>query len=146
MSKINMKFNSKIIIFIISFFWLSNLSFAGKDTIAKNETIQLDKIYTKVDKMPSYKGGDKELVKFIVKNVTYPDSSKLNNIYGTVLISFIVNSDGKLSDYNIEKSVNKELDNEALRVLMLMPEWFPGHEKGNAVKVKMQLPIEFRLN
>ena len=146
MSKINKKINSIIIILTIAFFSLSNMSFAGNDTLHKNVDTKEEKIYTKVDKMPGFKGGDKELIKFIVSNVKYPEDSKSKSIQGTVLISFIVNSDGTLSDYNVEKSVSKELDDEALRVLMLMPEWIPGLEKGKAVKVKMQLPIEFRLN
>ena len=146
MCKINRRFNSVFIILIIAFLGLSNLSFAGKDTLTKNIDPKEEKIYTKVDKMPGFKGGDKELIKFIVNNVKYPEDSKSKSIQGTVLISFIVNSNGILSDYNVEKSVSKELDDEALRVLMLMPEWIPGLEKKKPVKVKMQLPIEFRLN
>lgn len=134
---------STLVIAIICYSNLSFVTHSLKNNIVKQ---QADKIYTKVDKMPEYKGGDKELTKFIINNITYPESSKSKSIQGKVFISFIVNTDGTLSDYNVEKSVNKELDDEALRVIKLMPVWIPGNEKGKPVKVKMQLPIEFRLN
>ncbi|OFX24885.1 MAG: hypothetical protein A2033_17910 [Bacteroidetes bacterium GWA2_31_9] len=137
---------SIISILVLAIICYSNLSLTThtlKNNIVKP---QEDKIYTKVDKMPEYKGGDKELTKFIINNITYPEGSKSKSIQGKVFISFIVNTDGTLSDYNVEKSVNKELDDEALRVIKLMPVWIAGNEKGKPVKVKMQLPIEFRLN
>lgn len=135
-----------ISILIIAFICTGKISLSNSISANNTNIPQEEKIYTKVDKMPEYKGGDKELIKFIINNVTYPEDSKSKNIQGKVFISFIVNTDGSLSDYNVEKSVNKELDDEALRVVKLMPVWIPGNEKGKPVKVKMQLPIEFRLN
>lgn len=135
-----------ISILIIAFICTGKISYSNSISVNLTNIPQEEKIYTKVDKMPEYKGGDKELIKFIINNVTYPEDSKSKNIQGKVFISFIVNTDGSLSDYNVEKSVNKELDDEALRVVKLMPVWIPGNEKGKPVKVKMQLPIEFRLN
>lgn len=107
---------------------------------------QEEPVFTVVEKMPEYKGGDKALTKYLVDNITYPENARKNGVQGTVYVTFIVEKDGKISNTKILKSVDKELDKEALRVVSAMPKWNPGMEKGKAVKVQYNLPISYKLD
>ena len=95
-----------------------------------------DSIYSVVETMPDYLGGQKELLSFLSRNIKYPTKAEENKIQGRVVIQFVVNKDG---------SVDPELDKEALRVVNSMPQWKPGMQKGEAVSVKYTIPIAFRL-
>ena len=103
-------------------------------------------VYSMVEDMPEFPGGAQGLLDFMRKNMTYPDEAKANNIQGRVMVSFVVNEDGLLSDFSIAKSANDELDNEALRMAKSMPNWKPGTKDGKPVKVRYQIPVNFRLN
>jgi len=105
-------------------------------------TSPLPYVFTKVDEMPSsvYSLND-----YIATNIRYPDSAKENNIEGRVLVKFVVNEDGSISDCRVIRSVSKVLDDEALRVLAMMPPWKPGKINGKPVKVYFTLPIVFKL-
>jgi TonB family protein len=91
--------------------------------------------------MPEYSGGTDALSKFIMENVSYPESAKQNGIEGKVYVSFTVGKNGRIKNAVVEKGVCSELDAEALRVIKLMPEWKPA----NNSEVKMILPIQFKL-
>lgn len=104
-----------------------------------------DSIYTIVETMPDYPGGQKELLSFLSRNIKYPTKAEENKIQGRVIIQFLVNKDGSVSDAKVVRSIDPELDKEALRVVNSMPKWKPGMQKGEAVSVKYTIPIVFRL-
>ena len=103
-------------------------------------------VYNIVEQMPVFPGGTQGLIEFMRKNLTYPDEAKANNIQGRVMISFVVNEDGHLSDFNVDKSASKALDEEAVRMAKSMPNWKPGVQDGKPVKVRYSIPVNFRMN
>ncbi|MDH6356853.1 M56 family metallopeptidase [Parabacteroides sp. PF5-9] len=112
----------------------------------KKETeADTDQVFTVVESMPQFPGGDQELLRFISRSIKYPRFAQEHGIQGRVVCSFIVHKSGKIKDFEIVRSVDAELDQEALRVLSLMPEWEPGRQRGKAVSVKYTVPIMFRL-
>lgn len=98
-----------------------------------------------VDKKPYFVGGDTAMHEFIQNTLRYPTQAKADSIQGVVKVSFVVGADGTLSFFKVEKSVSKELDAEALRVAQAMPRWIPGLILRRASKVKVTIPIEFKL-
>lgn len=107
-------------------------------------------VFQVVDVMPEYPGGEEAMMKFIVMNFVYPDSAKKNNIQGLVMIQFIVNEDGSISDVKAllpkEKQIGYGLEEEAIRVVSAMPNWKPGTQRGKAVKVQYVLPVNCQLS
>ena len=110
-----------------------------------DSTTQSPKVFTVVEQMPEYPGGEGALFKFIKKNITYPDSARNNDIQGRVVVGFVVNEDGSLSDVSIKKGISRDLDEEAVRVIKLLPNFKPGKQQGKPVKVAYVLPIAFKL-
>lgn len=106
---------------------------------------QEDPILTMADIMPKFPGGDKELLKFLNNTISYPQIAHENDIEGRVVISFVVEKDGSITNPEAVKSVDPSLDEEAMRVIMLSPKWTPGQDKGKAVRVKYTIPIQFSL-
>ncbi|WP_455640044.1 TonB family protein [Parabacteroides sp.] len=104
-----------------------------------------DQVFTMVEKMPEFPGGNDALIDFIAKTVQYPVSAQQSGIEGRVVCSFIVNKDGSLSEAEVIRGVEPSLDAEALRVIGEMPNWKPGTQRGQAVKVKYTVPVTFRL-
>ena len=103
------------------------------------------KVYDLVDEMPSFPGGLEELYKWIDSNVQYPAVAWENGIEGRVIVKFIVEKDGSLSDSTIIHSVHPLVDREALRLVGQMPKWNPGKRAGIPVRVRYCLPIKFKL-
>ena len=103
------------------------------------------KVYDLVDKMPSFPGGLEELYKWIDNNVQYPAVAWENGIEGRVILKFIVEKDGSLSDSTVIHSVHPMVDREALRLVGQMPKWNPGKRAGIPVRVRYCLPIKFKL-
>lgn len=97
----------------------------------------------KVEVMPEFKGGMDALIKYMGDNIKYP---KETNKEGKVLISFVIDEKGSVTNAEVLKSIDADLDKEALRVIKAMPKWNPGKDKGKNVKVKMTLPILFKLS
>lgn len=100
-------------------------------------------VYTKVDKMPEFPGGQVALVKYLSKNIKYPSKYKKEKVNGRVFVSFVIDKTGKVTQTKIVKSLNEECDKEALRVISLMPNWLPGEKDGNKVNVQFGLPVNF---
>ena len=98
------------------------------------------------DAFPLYSGGDYALIKFIQENLGYPKKAKKQEIEREVIVGFVVKSDGSLSNFEIVRSVHRILDEEALRVVKLMPKWIPEKKKRIAVRVKYRMPITFRID
>lgn len=105
-----------------------------------------DTVYEVVDQMPEFPGGDAALMQFINKHLTYPDLSEEYGIEGRVMVSFIVETDGSLSDVKVTKSLEMLLDEVARGIISQMPQWKPGIQAGKPVRVLYNLPINFRLN
>ncbi|MGL5920060.1 MAG: TonB family protein, partial [Bacteroidales bacterium] len=106
----------------------------------KNQT------FTVVEQMPQFPGGDKALQQFLRDNVKYPEAEAKKGIQGRVIVVFIINKEGKVTDPTIVRGVDPALDNEALRVINSMPLWIPGVQRGVPVNVKYTVPVNFRLD
>ena len=104
-----------------------------------------EEIFTIVDVMPQFITGEEGLGKFISEYIRYPQRAKAENIQGRILCSFIVRKDGTVSNIEIVNGLDPELDNEALRVLSMMPKWKPGKNGSETVSVKCILPIDFTI-
>lgn len=98
-----------------------------------------------IESAPEFPGGNEELMKFLSKNLVYPEKSRKKGIQGQVIIKFVVDKNGEIINESIFKSVDQLLDNEALRVVKKMPKWKPGIQDGKHVNVWCQLPIKFTL-
>ena len=121
-----------------------------KTTVVKNEAptqekTAEDEIYNVVEEIPIYLGGHEALMKYIQQNVRYPKEAQDKGIQGRVVVQFVVNKDGSISDAKVVKPVDPQLDAEALRVVNAMPNWTPGKDKGEPVRTRFTLPVSFRL-
>jgi TonB family protein len=113
------------------------------------EKIQADRegIYNRADIMPSYPGGEKELRRFIEKNIEYPQQALDNETEGTVKIGFAVDEQGNIYRPSVTTPyLGSGLEEEALRVVKLMPKWLPGQIKGKNVKTRFTLPITYQIS
>lgn len=107
-----------------------------------------EKVYSAVEQMPEFEGGNDALMSFISKHLVYPSLAKENQIQGSVFLTYVVGANGNLSDIQVRKGVygGSELDLEAIRVLKLTNgKWQPGKHNGKPVNVRMTLPIKFKL-
>ncbi len=102
-------------------------------------------IYNVIDQMPEFPGGIDKLLQFINDNMKYPSKAQMEGIQGRVIVQFIVDEDGYIMEPNIVRNVEPSLDNEALRLIKMLPQWKPGTLKGKAVKVKYTVPVAFKL-
>ena len=100
-------------------------------------------VYQVVDTMPRFQGGNDELAHYFSQNLVYPEDEKTSPVAGKVVVSFIVNEDGYVSDPAVIMPVSPGLDREAVRVVRAMPRWEPGRLDGVPVKVRMQIPVRF---
>ena len=111
-----------------------------------DEVIDDDIPFVKVEQMPSFMGGDLMTFRsWAMKQVRYPQVAWENNITGRVLLSFVIEKDGSMSNIKILQTPDESLSNEAIRIMKLSPKWTPGMQRDQAVRVKYTLPIEFRL-
>ncbi|EGN55692.1 cell envelope biogenesis protein TonB [Hallella multisaccharivorax DSM 17128] len=104
-----------------------------------------NKVFDVVEQMPSYPGGQGALMQFLQSNIKYPVVAQENGVQGRVTISFVVERDGSITDVAVARSVDPSLDREAMRVVKSMPKWIPGKQNGQAVRVKYNVPVSFRL-
>ena len=105
-----------------------------------------DIIIDVADEDPSFPGGDEALYSFITNNVTYPKKAKEIGLEGTVWVEFVVEPSGKISNVKAIRKVSPILDEEAVRVVKMLPAWNPGKQRGKAVRTRFRLPIQFQLN
>ena len=121
----------------------------GVSTKKANQTTETvttgDEVFNVVEEMPIYLGGHEALMKYIQQNVKYPKEAQEKGVQGRVLVQFVVEKDGSITDAKILKSVDPQLDAEALRVVNAMPDWTPGKQKGEPVRTRFTLPVTFRL-
>jgi TonB family protein len=104
-----------------------------------------NKIFSSVEQIPEFPGGITEFYNFLSKNIRYPGESRKKGIQGRVIISFIVEKDGELTNFKIARGVENNIDQEALRVLKMSPKWKPGFQNGLPVRVAYTVPISFTL-
>ncbi|WP_217931104.1 M56 family metallopeptidase [Bacteroides caecimuris] len=103
-------------------------------------------VFLVVEEMPDFPGGMKALMDYLSENVKYPAEAHAIGAQGRVIVSFTVKKDGSIADTKVERSVNPYLDKEAMRVIAAMPKWKPGKQRGEAVNVKLTVPVAFRLS
>lgn len=106
---------------------------------------EADKIYSLADEQPAYPGGMSAFFKYVQSDMQYPPSAKAKGIEGRVFVEYIVEKDGSISGAKILKSLNGDCDKEALRLITSSAKWTPGKIDGKAVRVKMALPLNFKL-
>ena len=98
-----------------------------------------------VEHQPSFPGGQQALIKYLKENIKYPEQAKNDSIEGRVVLTFVVETDGSITDPKVVRGVHPLLDAEALRVVKLMPKWEPGYQNGAPVRVKYNIPVTFKL-
>ena len=106
---------------------------------------QSKKVYNSVEQMPEFPGGMAEMMKFLQQNIQYPANAAKNNVEGRVILQFVVEKDGQIGEVKVVRSVDPELDAEALRVVKSMPNFIPGRQDGKPVAVWYTIPISFKL-
>lgn len=109
------------------------------------QTESSTKVYYEVDEMPSFPGGLNGLMTFLAQNMVYPVTAQENGVQGRVTVSFVVETDGSITDVEVARSVDPFLDREAMRIVKAMPKWTPGKKDGKPVRVKYTVPVVFRL-
>lgn len=103
------------------------------------------KIFTVVEEMPSFPGGEEKLFDYLRKNIKFPPVARENGIQGRVFVTFVVDKDGRVKDARILRGIGGGCDEEALRVISNMPDWKPGKQNGRSVSVQYNLPVNFTL-
>jgi protein TonB len=111
----------------------------------ESTTAQPQAIMDVPEVMPDYEGGIKAMMKFIQRNMRYPNRARQVGIEGRVFVKFVVNYEGKVVNVEIVKGISEECDKEAARVIAMMPNWRPGMQNKMPVSVRMILPINFKL-
>ena len=102
-------------------------------------------VYNAVDQMPEFPGGMPAMMEFLQTNIKYPKDAIKQNVGGRVMVMFVVETDGSLSNVRVARKVFPSLDAEAVRVVKAMPKWKPGKEKGRAVRVNFTMPVVFSI-
>ena len=132
---------------------LALLAFANPTTetadelvvVAYNEPEVSQDVYESVEQMPEFPGGQAEMMKYLAQNIQYPANAAKNNVEGRVVLQFVIEKDGRIGEVKIARSVDPELDAEALRVVKSMPNFIPGRQDGKPVAVWYTIPISFKL-
>jgi periplasmic protein TonB len=128
---------------------VSTITQEGEDLpdIPPEPTVDPDegKVFTVVEEMPSFPGGEEKLFEYLSKGIKYPAIARENNITGRVYVNFVVDKDGKIKDAKVLRGIGGGCDEEALRVVRSMPDWKPGRQNGRNVQVSYNLPVNFNL-
>ncbi len=124
----------------------ANLIAVANEQPDEDKTATDDPIYTAVEVMPMFPGGETEIYKFLSKNCSYPAKASPNNIQGRVVVQFVVEKDGSIGEVKVVRSVDPDLDKEAMRVVKSMPKFIPGKMNGQNVRCWYALPVMFQLN
>ncbi|MBD3635865.1 MAG: energy transducer TonB [Crocinitomicaceae bacterium] len=110
------------------------------------DTTKTEMVYDMPEQMPQFPGGAEAMERFISEHIKYPPTAKEKRIQGKVYVQFIVEKDGSLTDIKIRRGAHQLLDDEAIRVIKLMPKWKPGSMRGKIVRVRYTIPITFALS
>ena len=104
-----------------------------------------EQVYDYVEQMPQYPGGDNEFLKFVQSNLTYPMIAQEQGISGTVRLRFVVEKDGSIGEIKVDRSLDRNCDNEAMKAVRKSQKWIPGKQNGRAVAVWYSIPVRFEL-
>jgi protein TonB len=136
--------HSKIILFLIGvFFTVISYGQSTSKQVAISDTVP----FVKPEVLPKFPGGDEKLIEFVSTNIKYPAKAKKKGNVGTSYISFVIKKTGEVADIKTYKGIPgcASCDEEAKRVVKLMPKWIPGKQEGKAVDVQYVLPVKFSL-
>lgn len=109
------------------------------------EEVIEEEVFTIVEEMPAFPGGEAKLFEYLGKNIKYPQIAKEAGISGVVYVNFVVGAQGNITDVKVLRGIGGGCDEEAVRVVKNMPKWKPGKQRGKPVKVSYNLPIRFSL-
>lgn len=121
------------------------------DVQQKTEVVEEKKVeekpvvYTFVEQMPQFPGGEQALLEYLYANIKYPEIAKRASVEGRVIATFVVGKSGEISEVGVVKGIGAGCDEEAIKVLKSMPKWKPGRQNGLPVSVRMSVPISFKL-
>ena len=104
-----------------------------------------EEVFRSVEQMPQFPGGEAALMKYLQSHINYPPMAAENNVQGKVVVQFVVDKTGKVGEVKVVRSVDKDLDREAVRVCKSLPKFTPGRQNGQAVSVWYTLPVTFKL-
>ena len=145
----------KCLLFAISALVLLVIVFAPAGVNAQNKKVKKaqthkdtttdDKVYDVCEQMPTYEGGDAALLKYLGENLKLPEEDQERGMQGRMVVGFIVEKDGSLTNVKVLRPVDIALDAEVLRVVKGMPKWIPGRHNGQRVRVRYLLPIHICL-
>ena len=138
--KKRMKMKKVLFMSLMAIFCLTTVS-AQKTVVSQKN----DDVFDIVEQMPEYPGGMQALMEFLKENIKYPEDAQKQKVEGRVLVKFVVETDGSITNLEVVKHAFPSLDAEAVRVLSAMPKWTPGKQKGQVVRVKFVVPINFNL-
>lgn len=118
-----------------------------KNEISEGQVINTGgmEVFTVVEQMPEFPGGEDAMFKFLKDNIKYPEEARKQGISGRVFVTFVIEADGEISNIEMLREIGGGCDEEAMRVVSIMPKWEPGYQKGVAVRVQFNLPIKFTL-
>ena len=103
-------------------------------------------VYQIVEEIPQFPGGEKALMEYMAKNLTYPQEARDKGIDGRVFVGMVIEKDGSVSNVKVLRGIGSGCDEEAVRVIKSMPKWKPGMQDGKPVRVSYQIPINFKLS
>jgi protein TonB len=116
-----------------------------ESTPAILEEPPVQEIFTVVEEQPSFPGGEEARIGFLLQSIKYPEEAKELGIQGKVFVTFVIETDGSITDVKVLRGIGGGCDEEAIRVVSLMPKWIPGKQRGTSVRVQFNLPIKFTL-
>ena len=134
---------------LIGLLLISGLTYAtvrisGGDRLPWKEQKEMPCPPSELEVLPEFPGGTDALMQYWLKHLHYPESAQADSIEGRVIVSFIVEKNGRLTGLHVERGVRADLDSAALAVVRDMPRWMPGYSKGRAVRSKYVIPISYR--
>ncbi len=135
-----------LVVVLLSAFNISAQNSEVTDIKVDMKPVQGDDVFTIVENMPEFPGGIEGMMKYFRENIKYPAEAKETGVSGKVFINFIVDTAGNITNAKVIRGVNEPINAEALRVVNAMPAWKPGTQKGKAVKVSYNIPINFTLD
>ena len=112
---------------------------------AEEESEEVGEIFYVVESMPEFPGGEEKIYEYLARNLEYPRQANEAGIQGKVFVTFVVESDGSITDIKVLRGIGGGCDEEAVRVVQNMPKWIPGKQRGKPVRVHFNLPIKFTL-
>lgn len=133
------------IILLLSFLAIGVFAQKNMDNGKIDSTKKEEKVFIQIETMPSFIGGELKMYQYIAKNKKYPEEAKKQRISGSVLVTFVVEKDGSISNVEVDEGIGGGCDEEAIRVIESMPKWTPGTQKGNKpLRLKFRMPIDFQ--